>query len=436
MILRFRVANHRSIRDEAVLSLVSTSMRGATPPGGDWRAATNRVAGIYGANASGKTTVLDAVDWFVSVVRSSATSWAEWDQLGHHPFLLDQKHAAEASLYELDFVAEDVRYSYGFRSLASGITDEWLYSYPAGRKRLLFERTGQDFEFGRHLGGENLRLSKAVRPTALYLSTAANGGHESLRSLQRWITHRLRLARLDEGDRQNRLRWIMQLIEDEDARRAAEALVRFADFGVNGVELHTEPMPDDLRADLRSFLQSLLARTRDNPDEAADQALAGAEKQFRFVHSTSVDEAGVRLRMNQESSGTIAWLSLAVPAVDTLRKGYVFLVDEIDSSLHPNLTAELISMFKDPEMNRLGAQLIFTSHDTSLLGTLHGKVLAPEEVWLAEKSAEGATELFSVAEFSVRERDNLERRYLHGRYGGVPIISRTELRRALADRNG
>lgn len=432
MLLRFRMANHRSIRDEATLSLVSSSMRGTTPPQGDWRAATLRVAGIYGANASGKSTVLHALDHCVSIVRNSATAWAEHDRLPHTPFALAAEYRTTPSLYELDFTVDGVRYTFGFRALPAGVEEEWLYSYPTGRRRLLYERTGQDFEFGRHLPGENVRIGKVTRPTSLFLSSAANNRHPFLSPIHHYISRRLRFARLNEPDRTERLQWVVGLMEDNDARRTAEGLLRFADFGVNGIELYDEPIPDELREALRAFMGSLRSATAaGEPAKNVEEVLAISERQLQFIHDGQDGEADARLTVSQESSGTVAWLCLAVPALDAIRKGEAFVVDEIDSSLHPSLTSKLISMFKDPETNKRGAQLIFTSHDTSLLGRLHGKLLSPEEVWLTEKASNGATELYSAAEFSVRARDNLERRYLQGRYGAVPIFSRSELRQAL-----
>jgi AAA15 family ATPase/GTPase len=158
-------------------------------------------------------------------------------------------------------------------------------------------------------------------------------------------------------------------------------------------------------------------------------------KQLRFAHQGSGRES-YSFTYNDESSGTLAWLSLVVPSLFSLRYGCTFLIDEIDSSLHPRLTAALVNMFKDSELNKKGAQLVFTSHDVSLLGTLTGGGLTPDEVWFTEKDRDGSTELYSLREFPVRQSDNFERRYLHGRYGALPYIEPHELRQALLEELG
>jgi AAA15 family ATPase/GTPase len=220
----------------------------------------------------------------------------------------------------------------------------------------------------------------------------------------------------------------------------AESLLKLADFGISGIRVQDEEMPEDLRKAFRAFFENLSSNASDPPSDVdeAMEAITQVVKQIRFSHGTTENAEGdaPTLGVADESSGTVAWLALAVPAYDALRRGEVFIVDEIDSSLHPMLTATLINLFQNEHVNERGAQLIFTTHDTSLLGSLHGKTLAPEEVWLTEKNADGATDLYSLAEFPVRARDNLERRYIQGRYGAVPVISQEEIRRAIVHEVG
>ncbi len=135
------------------------------------------------------------------------------------------------------------------------------------------------------------------------------------------------------------------------------------------------------------------------------------------------------LDFTAESEGTRVWYRLVGPVLQTLRSGSLLLFDELDSSLHPTLTAELIRLFHDPATNPRGAQLVFTSHDTTLLNHLNR-----DEVWFTEKSASGATRLGALAEFAgerVRKSHNIEDGYLQGRFGALPDTDRTELLRSL-----
>lgn len=435
MLLRLRLANHRSARDEVELSLVSSQLRTVHPPGGDWARVTNRVAGIYGANASGKSTVLSGLRFVADAVRDSATRWSDETTFPHQPFALDAESKGQPSLYEIDFTIMGVRNTYGFRSSVRGVDEEWLYSYPEGRRRLLFERApGEKMEFGRNLAGDNVRISKALRPTQLFVSLAGANRHPVLAEVRHHIVRHFRFAQFDEGDQRARLRYVIRLLAEETALKEAEALLSLADLGISGLEVVDMEVPDDVREAVRRIFDTIgpsgegsgKRRERD-----VDAFFEEFRKQLSFVHGPEPGRGESRLTITDESSGTVAWLALAVPALESIRTGTTFVVDEIDSSLHPRLTASLIGLFKDDDLNKKASQLVFTSHDTSLLGRLHGNLLLPEEVWLTEKSVNGVTDLYSLAEFSVRERDNLERRYMHGRYGAVPTVSQERLSASL-----
>lgn len=347
MLLSFTVRNHRSIRDRAELRLTSTRLRTERPPGGDWRPFTTRVAAIYGANASGKSAVMHALHFMQSVIQHSATTWGSNEGFPYHPFLLDDVSSRKSSEYELDFALKRVRYTYGFESDAKGIRGEWLFSYPEGRRRSLFERCGpkpEDINFGRKLSGENIMISKLLRPNGLYLSTAVNNNHPVLADIWNFLARHIGFFFVDE------------------------------------------------------------------------------------VNLNGADKGPKRLEIGDESSGTVSWLSRAMPAIIAIRKGGVFIVDEIDANLHPRLSAALIELFKDEELNDTGAQLIFTSHDTTLLGGLLGNVTSHDEIWFVEKTKTGISKLYSLAEFPVHSDHNIERRYLTGRYGAAPVVTYQMLR--------
>jgi AAA15 family ATPase/GTPase len=147
------------------------------------------------------------------------------------------------------------------------------------------------------------------------------------------------------------------------------------------------------------------------------------------------DGGSVDLGFEDESAGTRVWLALAAYVISGITLGSLIMVDEVDSSLHPKLSAALIQMFKDPSINKNGAQLVFTSHDVSLLGSLIDEgILDRDEVWFTEKDRAGATTLFPLTDFQPRRGENFERAYLQGRYGAVPFVDIDELRGLFSDR--
>lgn len=437
MLLRFRVENHRSLRDDAQLSLITSTARGAVPVDESWQDFTTRVAGIYGANASGKSNVLHALDFMCRAVTNSATTWGSAEGFPYTPFSLNAEHPAKPSAYEVDLVVEGVRYTYGFESNSSGIVSEWLYSYPSRRRRMLFEResaSSPEIRFGRTLAGENATMSKLLRPAALFLSVAANNNHPVLTRVYDEFRKHVRYARFTEHDKNARIRMVMELIRDERIARQAQDLLKFADLGIDRMEIKEKELPTDFRDTLERVFSALHGGDAAEVDRSqVDKAVHELRNQLRFIHSgEGGDDAMYDLEMKDQSAGTIAWLSIGVPALISLNRGDVFMVDELDSSLHPRLTVALIQMFKDPEINSSGAQLVFTSHDASLLGKMLGNVLDADEVWFTEKQRDGATELYALQDFTTRQSDNFELRYLQGRYGAVPIVDQDELRAALA----
>ncbi|MEU7878211.1 AAA family ATPase [Microbispora bryophytorum] len=420
MLLRFRVANHRSLRNEQTLSFVAVPRRGEPKPRAADIPRSVAVAGIYGANASGKSNVLDALRWMNWAVKSSHTKWAPGGGVPRRPFLLDEAGPDTPSFYEIDFLTEGVRYSYGFEVDDDNVRGEWLYSFPAGRPRTLFERNGpEDYRFGRSLGGETARIAKLTRGNALYLSSAASNNHPLLGALYETLVRNIHFAEQDDLDEQDRLSVTMKLLEHPRAARDVNELLRLADLGLESAEVVPSEIPPNMLANFRRVRQVAMESGVNFPGEEQ------FEKEIR-LHRAGTN---VTLNIRDESAGTRVWLSMLGYTLVTLLAGHVLVVDEIDSSLHPVLGSTLIRMFKDPEINRNGAQLFFASHDTTLLGTmLDDEILNRDEVWFTEKDASGATTLFSLADFRPRSDENIERGYLQGRYGAVPYLNFDKIR--------
>ncbi len=428
MLLRFRVTNHKSIRDTTELVFTKSSFEGVRPQDGDWGSVTNRVLGIFGPNASGKTTLLDAIDFAVKAINNSA-KWSERESFPHAPFLLDKESRRETSAYEFDFTVKGTRHVYGFESDSGGIASEWLHSFPEGRRRALFERNGpepEDMIFSRNLKGENVRISRLMGRYNLYLSTASMANHAYLRRIHHYLTKHLPYAAFAEYYKQSRIMSVKKWIEDKEALQQAQSLLRFADLGIYRLSLDEVEIDEKTQSTMRRAMKALLD-DEDDEEKFFANFLEEQRKVISFWHKGSPSEDSHNLGLSDESSGTVAWLSLALPALREIKYGGVLIVDELDSSLHPRLASALIAMFKSPEINPLGAQLVFTSHDTSLMGHLSGDGLDREEMWFAEKSSEGVTDVYPLTDFPIKKDHNVERRYLGGRYGAVPTLAWEEL---------
>ncbi|MFK4111783.1 ATP/GTP-binding protein [Streptomyces sp. NPDC002176] len=412
MLLSFRVANHGSLRDPQELNLVPAyaADRPALP-----------VAAIYGANASGKSTVMNAYQFFMDAVRDSQARWLPGEPVKRRPFLLDHDGRREPSSYAVDLLIDGVRHVYGFSTGDRVIEEEWLYSYPKSRKRVLFERKGSAVTFGASLTGERAAAERIMRANSLYLSAGAQSGHAVLGAV--WEALQF-VAVVDDGTRQalptagSITAAVFEFFEGLGIARAEELLAA-ADLGVHGVR----PSQDDdpgLGSSVRDAWKK--ETTKGISDEIAAIISRSASKSLRFVHRVGDEE--FLLTAEDESAGTKTWLTLVTWGLLAIGRGTQLWIDEIDVSLHPLLTAKLVKLFQSTELNPLGAQLVFTTHDASLLGTMLGEeVLRRDQIWFVEKdAATGASELYPLSDFKPRKGENFERRYLAGSYGAVPLL--------------
>jgi hypothetical protein len=408
MLLRFRVANVRSLRDEQELSFVApedneaeqTAARETVLSDGR-RLPVHTVLGVFGANASGKSNVVAALKDMRRVVLRSYTDWTSYDGIPRDEFALDPKAAAETSLYEADFVLGDgVRWTYGFEVGQRRVEAEWLYAYPKGRRQVWFERdAGRDnpFDFPGDRLHDRTRLIRATESDALLLTRAGNAGHQQVTPVFDWFRNNLWDVTPETERSQREDYTAMRLLGSEDFRRRAEELLRVADLGIAGVEVERS-----------SSGRPLVRLTHSGGGEA-----------------TTMDWAS-------ESWGTRSWFALIGPLLLALDTGAVLLVDELDASLHPRFAAEVVRLFQSPRVNRKNAQLVFTGHDPSLLRTPGGgRLLQPGQIWLTEKDERGATALSSVADWEPTDEEDLMASYLAGSFGAVPKVSEGQVGRRL-----
>jgi uncharacterized protein len=416
VLLRFEVENHRSILDPAELSMIAVDEERSATRGFDLlneRVLT--VAGIFGPNASGKSNAIEALAWLSLAVKRSLRAWGP--TVPRDPFRFG-RGPESPSIYDVEMVAEGVRYAYHVELDDAEVSYEALHSYPERRRRILFERNGLDIEFRRGLGGL-AGTRELLTPTTLALSAAMRADHPEIQPFGLHLSgigvrgvEPSRMRRLAGAPLSSRLSRTERLFEDiglpgpaslfdddsefspRSERDTALALLQFADLGIDDVQVIQEEE---------------------------------AHHQVRLIHKAG--DQGLPFDLGDESAGTRTWFDLIGPMLDALRRGQILLFDEIDASLHPKLSARLLELFQDPLTNPRGAQLIFTTHDTSLLNHLNR-----DEVWLTEKRGDGATTLTALAEYGgdkVRRSLNLEKAYLQGRFGAVPELDQVALRRAL-----
>jgi AAA15 family ATPase/GTPase len=415
MIIKFRFSNFLSFRDEQELSLVAGSTRKDTQVAIPSDAAPHgllRCAAIYGANASGKSNIFKALEYFVGAIRHSHRNWEPEGDTGITPFKLS-KSSGNASLFELDFVVESVPYQYGFTLDSKTILREWLNSFPNGRKQLWFTRDADqnEIKFGPHLTGENRAIEKLTRSNSLFLSAAAQNNHPLLSSLFSWLTKSVKIL-FESGLSLND-----EVIKKFSDQTRLSKILKHADLGIIG--LNFETVPNDERTTL--MLEAIAEKINElfPPKKGGIPFKPPKETVKVFLSHSADDGSAIRFDNANESAGTLAFLSLLIPALEAIDSGGVLCVDELEESLHPLLALEIVRLFNNAELNTKGAQLIFNTHDVNLLDS---GLLRRDQVWFTEKAEGGDSHLYALTDFHPRVNENLKRGYLQGRYGAVPYL--------------
>jgi len=420
MLIEFRVENHRSLRDAQQLSLVAsrTDCPGDTRPRtvAGFSDALLTVAVLYGANASGKSNVLAALSFMREATILSHRTWSPDDGIPRDPFAWGPKKL-EPSSFEVTILLDGVRYEYGFTASDSEFLEEWIYAWPHGKKQMWLEREGSSFKFGDNLKGENRLIEEVTRPNALFLSVAVQHKHTQLQPLFGWFKN---LTLLNLG-------------RPSHPQAPGEfAVARMLDHAIAESQ-SLSPSESGDESILERFRQLLrnadigIVDFRLDRNQGEEGPYWKGSPRFHLKHQSEHEEAW--LPLEEESKGTRTLFQVLLPILRAMEQGATLVIDELEASLHPSLAQQIVQQFNNPETNPNNAQLIFTTHDTNLLGTTLGEpVLRRDQVWLTEKDTAGASVLYPLTDYKPRKAENLERGYLQGRYGAIPFLANFSVR--------
>ena len=413
MLLRFAVANHLSIRESQELSFTASALRDQQDGLIDCKAVSGRsvlpTIVIYGANASGKSNIVNAIATMKEFILWSHIRGEPGGGLPRDAFKLDSDCARTPSKFVIDFVLDDVRYHYGFEATDEMFVAEWLYTYPILHPRKMFERDNSTFSFGRELKGQNKNIAGLTRSNSLFLSAAAQNGHEQLLKIYEYfksieIVRSISIPGVEASAR---------FVGDALDSRVINFLASI-NTGVIGYQKKKTEIPEEARVLTREikaiFEKFHVSSVKIKPDEEDERV------DIELAHRSSKGKS-VYFDLDSESAGTrrlLVVLSLVYQALD---EGLPLCIDEVDASLHTLASEAVLRLFCLPETNRRGAQLIATTHDTNLMKS---SVLRRDQLWFTEKTLEGATELYPLTDIQTRKSDNIELGYLQGRFGALP----------------
>jgi len=367
---------------------------------------------VYGPNAAGKSNLVQAISFMKGFVLSSAKESQEGEKIDATPFLFNQQSSQNPSEFEVLFIQDGIRYQYGFAVNSKRVTEEWLFAYPEGRTQKWFERNFDPetkkniWYFGPKFTGRRKVWQEATRNNALFLSTAIQLNNEQLKPVFNWFDHKLHV--IDQGENISP-GFSASECEEEEKKKKILKFMNAADLSITDIflkkkEFSTKDLPDEMPQNLK---------------EEISKELDGKKlTSLFFTHPSSDTGEDVALEFDEESAGTRKLFALACPWLDVLNNGLVLFVDELDTSLHPLLVRFLLNLFHNPETNRHNAQLVFTTHDTTVLDQT---LMRRDQVWFVEKDAENATRLYPLSDYKPRKGEALQKGYLYGRYGALPF---------------
>ena len=415
MLVEFRVENFRSLRDEQAITF--ESQRGGDQD--DTR--PRKVAGhkakllpasvIYGANASGKSNVLLGLSFMRDAVIYSHREWDPEGGVPRTPFAWGGKRS-DPSLFETTFLIEGTKYVYGFVVDDEDVLEEWLFAWPNNHKQVWFERDANTFKFGEKLRGPNEAAIEVTRPNALFISAAVQQSHKQLMPIYSWFR---RILTMNSHENRNplltRRMFSRRIIRPTPIQRTLFPLEEEAE----------EKLLEQIRQLLKvSDIGIVDIKTIDTEGEYKGRSFQ--RQQIYLQHQLGDEDSWLELR--EESEGTKTLYHMAPSIFWVLNSGGLLVIDELESSLHPLLGLAILNLFNNPESNAKNAQILFTTHDTNLLGTTLGaSPLRRDQIWFTEKNKEGASQLYPLTNYKPRKAENLERGYLQGRYGAIPFLA-------------
>jgi AAA15 family ATPase/GTPase len=416
MLIEFTFSNFRSFKDPTTLSLLAANIK-SDPKSVDENNLIHvskdldllTSAVVFGANASGKSNLVRALGFMCNLVLNSSRESREDEPIDVEHFRLSTQTEGQPARFEVIFLIKKQKYRYGFEVTRKRVVSEWLFSTPTTREAKLFTREGKAIQINPRSFREGRGLEERTRPNALFLSVVAQFNGPVARQVQAWFRRLGIISGLDDTSFKGLT--LNEFIQNTDHREGIKRFVCALDVGIEDIlgekidpaEVSFPPgLPEEFKTSLLKDPGFLVNIRTQHKKYDADGNLVGVE-------SFDLDE--------NESEGTKKLFYLTGPIMDTLANGRVLFIDEMETRMHPLITMAFIRLFNSPESNPRRAQLVFTTHDTNLLDR---SLFRRDQVWFTEKDRFGATHLYSLVEFRLRNDASFEKDYLRGRYGAVP----------------
>ncbi len=419
MFIEFNVTNYRSIHDTQTISMTASKYYNELDEINCFNSGIKglpkllRSALVYGPNAAGKSNLFRALHFMKEFVLKSH-SLQEGQMISVAPFALSQRSLNEPSGFEIIFIQDNVRYQFGFTVIKTRVIKEWLLAYPEGRAQRWYEReynraTGKDhWFFGSKFLGRRKLWQDATRKNALFLSTAIQLNNEQLKPVFNWFQQIVTILPSDPIP----LNLSLDHCSSEQGKSRIMEFLNSADLGIAGIEIEMSPLPV-IRTDMLPSEWPMPVK-----EKLINEMQGKKFPDIKFLHQTETGEL-TSFHFSDESHGTQRLFAFAGPWLDMLENGRIVFIDELGTSLHPIILRFLLGLIQNPEINTHNAQLIFSTHDTSILDT---DILRRDQIWFMEKDSAQKSRLYPLSDFKPRQNGALGKGYLQGRFGALPFV--------------
>lgn len=432
MIIEFSVCNNRSIAEEQILSMVSEESasneqgRSARLTDGSELNILNSVV-IYGANASGKSNVLSSISDLRTLILKSGRLDID-NKIPRYPFMLDELYLKLDTKFSIEFFTNDLydekqffRYVFSVSFNEKAVSKEELLVYRTAKPTTIYSRDCGNFKWGGYLKGKKQNIESSLLDNQLFLSVAGNSKDNPLNTIFRYFRDCIVISA--DGSFNNNRRAVSSDCPWQFRSDNAKHYLDSVGLLLHGVDTGIQ----SLRMKRNEGSVNKLKLPDDIPEEVKKTIIEEISSRPQGVHAKYKNkklDGEIEFDISMESDGTKKFLTIASVVLDAIRDGATLVVDELHQSLHPEVSRVLVLLFQNKSLNKKNAQLIFTTHDVSLLNP---SIFGRDQVWFVEKNKFGATHLYGLLEFnkdSVRKNTKFGDWYLQGKFGAIPIINR------------
>lgn len=425
MIVQFSVRNFKTFKDKVTLSLVASNYDKANLEESNVYEIENfsnrllKSLVVYGANASGKTKLFDAMAFMRWFVVNSSVKTQEGDEIETHTFQFNSESESGSSEFEIIYILNNSQFRYGFEITNEKVISEWLYQKKLTKKPKeveLFYRDESDIFYHNSFKKMKLLIKEGdgiLRNNALLLSVSNQFKVKEAKDIVEYFKKfNFLLGNEPYRYQEFSLNQISQ--KSEIGAKIIETMKRF-DTGISDIEVKEIRIEDNhhFPAEIREKISELSKNGKDLTLLEADAIHKKFDSDYNFIENVRFDFD------EHESSGTQKLMAILGPIYDTLSIGQTIVIDELDSRLHPKIVSHIVKLFNSKETNPRNSQLLINTHNTNLLSE---NLFRRDQIWFTEKNRYGEGTLVSLSDYKVRNGENFEEKYLEGRFGGIPFI--------------